>query len=189
MNFPSPILRWLLIVCLSACPELVHGEESIEELRKKAEQGDAKAQFKLGITPYATESENVINKNKGLEWLIKAAEQGLPEAQSFLAAIYVFGDGVEQNMIEALKWNRKAAEQGFAKAQQQMGRFYANGHVVAKNDVIAYMWYLLAKANGDEAAIEDTKIIENMLSIEQRAEGQRLATEWQAAFEKKQNVK
>lgn len=43
MIFTTPVRRWLLIVCLSACPELVHGKESIEELEIKTEPKDAKA--------------------------------------------------------------------------------------------------------------------------------------------------
>ncbi len=36
-----------------------------------------------------------------------------------------------------------------------------------------------------ETAREDVSELESKLTAEQRAEGQRLATEWQAAFEKK----
>ncbi len=43
MIFLPLILRWLLIVCLLACPALLHAEESVEELGKKAEHGDATA--------------------------------------------------------------------------------------------------------------------------------------------------
>jgi hypothetical protein len=151
---PPPILRWLLIVCLLACPALLHAEESVEELGKKvvqvkAEQGFALAQFSLGL-------------------------------------LYATGDGVLKNEAEAAKWFRKAVEQGLADAQCNLGVCYANGNGVVKNDVEGYEWLLLPAANGIENAKKNASIVERRLSHEQRAEGQRLATEWQAAFEKKQ---
>ena len=201
MNFSIHIWPWALAFLLWTNPALLHGQEDIErlrieairQLRTKATQGDAEAQHELAVITFCTESENYIQKNEGLDWLKKAAQQGHAESQHFLASLYVFGDlfgdGVEHNMKESLKWNQKAADQGFADAQQLMGRFYANGDNVVKNNITAYMWYLLAKSNGNLAAVKDVDNIEKLLSLEQRAEGQRLATEWQAAFEKKQNVK
>jgi hypothetical protein len=48
----------------------------------------------------------------------------------------------------------------------------------------------LASANGHPlAAKREVPKLESKLTAEQRAEGQRLATEWQAAFEKKQKGK
>ena len=74
-------------------------------------------------------------------------------------------------------------------AQYNLGLCYGEGTGVVKNDLLAYQWYLLASANGNETARDDLPELEAKLTAEQRAEGQRIATEWQAAFEKRQAEK
>ena len=49
MNSPSSVWRWLVIACLWSCPVLLHGEESVEDLRVRAWHGDAEAQMDLGL--------------------------------------------------------------------------------------------------------------------------------------------
>lgn len=117
------------------------------------------------------------------------AVQGDAEAQSDLGFCYANGQGVVKDEVEAVKWYRKAAEQGHAQAQNNLGFCYANGYGTVKNDSVAYQWLFLASANGDETARENVPKLEAKLTAEQRAEGQRLATEWQAAFEKRQAEK
>jgi TPR repeat protein len=135
-----------VIACLQP---LTAQAETFEETRAKAEQGDANAQYNLGVR-------------------------------------YRKGEGVDKDVAVAVKWFRKAAEQGRVDAQHNLGSIYADGIGVVKNDLIAYQWYLLASANGDLAAEWYMSKLEKGLTAEQRAEGQRLATEWQAAFEKRQ---
>lgn len=53
---------------------------------------------------------------KAADLWIKAAKQGLPEAQYGLGLLYETGNGVAKNESEALKWYDKAAGQGFEKA-------------------------------------------------------------------------
>jgi TPR repeat protein len=55
---------------------------------------------------------------------------------------------------------------------------YANGEGVAKDETAAYMWYLLAGAKGNENARKNIPKIEESLTSEQRAEGQRMAKDW-----------
>jgi hypothetical protein len=110
-------------------------------------------------------------------------------AQYNLGVCYDNGVGVVKNEAEAAKLFRKAAEQGHAEAQSALGVCYYNGEGVVKNDSLAYQWFLLASANGNETAKVNVSKLEAKLTAEQRAEGQRLATEWQAAFEKRQAEK
>lgn len=88
-----------------------------------------------------------------------------------------------------MKWYRKAAVQGHSDSLLYLGLFYDShdkreGDV--KNDLLAYQWYLLASAKGNATARENLPKLEQKLNAEQRTEGQRAATEWQAAFEKRQ---
>ena len=121
-----------------------------------------------------------------MKWFRKAAEQGDAEAQYNLGVCYDDGEGVVKDQFEAIMWYRKAADQRNDKAQYNLGVCYANGEGVAKNEVITYQWWLLASANGNDDSKRYISILEKSLTAEQRAEGQRLATEWQAAFEKRQ---
>jgi TPR repeat protein len=82
---------------------------------------------------------------------------------------------VAQDQVEAAKWYRKAAEQNDADAQLNLGVYYAEGVGVAQDQVEAYMWLVLAAGQGDENAKKGTTILENKMTREQIAQGQRLA--------------
>jgi TPR repeat protein len=88
-----------------------------------------------------------------------------------------------------MKWFRKAAVQGHADALFNLGVCHANGTGLVRNDLLAYQWYLLASANGCESARDSLPALEEKLTAVQREEGQRVATEWQAAFEERQAQK
>ena len=128
-------LLFLTAIILTGC----NPEQSNEELKKKAENGDAKAQFALG-DKYAVEK----NFSEAAKWYEKAAEQGVVDAQNNLSGAYFDGRGVEKNYAEALKWFRKAAEQGNVLAQYNLGNAYYNGKGVEKDYVEAYAWYNIA---------------------------------------------
>ena len=121
-----------------------------------------------------------------MKWWRKAAEQENAVAQYNLGVCYANSKGVVKNEAEAMKWYRKAAVQGDKEAQFSLGESYDKCESVPKKNLLAYQWYLLASANGNETARENVPKLEAKLTAEQRAEGQRLATEWQAAFEKRQ---
>lgn len=87
-----------------------------------------------------------------LRELLELAEQGLVEAQSALAWMYLTGKGVRQDYTEAVRWYRKAAEQGDATAQYNIGYAYAIGRGVPKDDVEAAKWYRKAAEQGDANA-------------------------------------
>jgi TPR repeat protein len=64
------------------------------ELLKKAETGDAQAQYDVGYI-YANGLNGVIkNTNKAFEWYSKSAEQGNGIAQYRLGYMYSNGQGV-----------------------------------------------------------------------------------------------
>lgn len=80
---------------------------SIAELQTAAEQGNAAAQYRLGII-YGGNG----NLEEAVKWFRKAAELGNADAQFNLGLCYAAGRGVSQSYVEALKWYRKAAAQG-----------------------------------------------------------------------------
>ncbi len=54
-------------------------------------------------------------------WL-KAAEQGLVQAQYNLGVMYEKGLGVPKNISEARRWYQESSAQGYSKAKQALER-------------------------------------------------------------------
>ena len=81
---------------------------NIDELKQRAEAGDADAQFELGMCYYNGDDVKE-NEEVAVLWFQKSAEQGYAKAQSALGECYNYGNGVELNYTEAAKWWRLAA--------------------------------------------------------------------------------
>src|ERR1700737_3747654 len=81
---------------------------TMRHLRIAAESGEAAAQFNLGVlydsrmddTGYAIET----HREDATRWLLGAAEQGLPRAQSRLAELYADGPNASGNYVNACVW-------------------------------------------------------------------------------------
>jgi len=73
-------------------------------------------------------------------WL-PTAEEGDPEAQTFVGEIYERGLGGEPNYAAAADWYRKAAEQGHSRAQFNLGTLYEQGVGVKGDKLEALNWY------------------------------------------------
>jgi S1-C subfamily serine protease len=112
---------------------------------------------------------------KPVEEVKTKAGAGDADSEFQLGLRYERGEGVPQDFAEAVKWYRKAAEQNLAAAQFNLGVSYVKGEGVAKNHVKAYMWLLLGAGQGDEDAKGIMAKLENTMTSEQMAEGQRLA--------------
>ena len=83
---------------------------------RRAEKGDAKAQFVVGLK-YDTGKGVPQDYAEAAKWYRKAAEQGYAEAQFNLGTMYDEGRGVHQDYAEAAKWYRKAKDQGVASSR------------------------------------------------------------------------
>ena len=116
-----------------------------------AEQGDANAQYNLGLL-YALGQGVPQDFERAAEWYEKAAEQGVAAAQYNLGVIYANGQGVPQNVTEARQWFAQAAEQGVAQAEDSLGYFYGSGQGIPKNFAEAEKWYRRAAEKGIASA-------------------------------------
>ena len=94
--------------------------EAIEWFRKAADQGDAGAQYILGLLYYKGYIDFEVNLREVVEWFRKAAEQGHIDAQYNLGVCYAKGRGVAKDKTEAVKWFRKAAKQGDVGAKKTL---------------------------------------------------------------------
>jgi TPR repeat protein len=118
------------------------------------------------------------DETEAVKWYRKAAEQNVADAQYNLGVCYAIGQGVTEDDAEAVKWFRKAAEQNYADAQYNLGVCYDSGEGVAKDEIEAYKWWLLAAGHGNDDAKYNMTIVENKMTREQIAEGQRLARDF-----------
>ena len=115
--------------------------------RKRAEAGDAQAQFDLGCLYDSGDGVN-MDRQQAATWYRKAAEQGHAKAQYEIGLLYYSGEGVAKSPEQAVAWFRKAAVQGHANAQSNLGLMYASGSGVPKDARQAVEWYLKAAAQG-----------------------------------------
>ncbi len=104
----------------------------VERYRKDATQGDADAQWHIGIM-YEHGYDVEQDYAKAIEWYRKAADQGYAKAQCDLGFCYQRGRGVANDYAEAVEWYIKSAEQGYAKAQFFLGYCYEHGQGIAQD--------------------------------------------------------
>lgn len=126
---------------------------SLDEIHAKAEQGNATAQYTLGMM-YSKGQGVMQNDIEAAKWFGEAAEQGDAEAQVNLGMMYYHGYGVPENYGEALTWLHKAAEQDSAKGQLLLGGMYFHGDGVTQDYAEAAKWFRKAAEQGDDGAQE-----------------------------------
>ena len=126
-------------------------DEPLSETRRAAEQGDASAQYRLGLEYYmgVDVPEDFAEAAK---WYRMAAEQGHASAQHNLGSMYFFGQGFPRDYAEAAKWHRGAAEQGHASAQNRLGHMYYEGKGIPQDHAEAAKWYRMAAEQGEVPA-------------------------------------
>ena len=148
--------------------------EAVKWYSKAAEKNHVGAQYNLGI--HYGEGRGVAKDDmEAVKWYREAAEQDDAPAQYNLGVHYGQGRGVAKDDAEAVKWFRKAAEQNYAQAQYYLAVCYHNGDGVVKDYMEAYKWLLLAGAQGFELSKKKATLLESLLTMEQTAEGQKMA--------------
>ena len=153
MRFLAVITLALLVLtgCQTFGPRLADHAAELKRIRPLAEQGDAKAQTRLGEM-YRWGWGVTQDKAEAVRWWRKAAKQGHARTQYELGRRYYRGWGVPQDYKEAARWYRKAAEQGLARAQSNLGVMYEKGYGVTQVYKEAVRWYRMAAKQGDAYA-------------------------------------
>lgn len=159
-NFCSRIVATLLLV-VSATAQV--SPTTSLELLKRAESGDAQAQFELGRA-YEDGKDVPQDDDHAVEWFRKSAVQGNAQAQNSLGVMYAQGRGVQRDRAEAVRWYRKAAKQGLPEALYNVAIAYYNGEGEEHNTVMACTWMMMAQRKGDTGTAEALKHIEEELS-------------------------
>jgi TPR repeat protein len=114
-------------------------EARFNYIRFRAEKGDAHSQYQLGLI-YERGEHGLRSDYEAHKWFLKAAFQGMPEAQAKACEFSRDGRGVPRNDQEAFNWCRKAAEQGHPLSQLRLGEMYRHGIGVERNPKEARKW-------------------------------------------------
>ena len=126
MPLQFPIVLVLSLVCLvvPAWADYQAGMDAnnrgdyataLREWRPLAEQGDARAQFDLGLL---YENGDGVSRDyaKAHQWYEKSAAQGGAKAQFYLGMQCAFGEGGPLDLVQAHMWYSLAAGNGHAAA-------------------------------------------------------------------------
>lgn len=94
----------------------------VDAIRRQAEQGDALAQAKLASL-YLLGRDGVGKDDAtAAEWMEKAANQGVIDAQVVMGAMYDRGLGVTGDRDKATQWYEKAAAKGHGTSLAILGK-------------------------------------------------------------------
>lgn len=93
---------------------------NIDEVKIKARNGDAKAQYELGFCYLHGTVGLSVDFKKGFVWLEKSAKHDYEPAQYLVGACYYYGMGVTANKDLAYKWFKKSADKGDVTAQSMV---------------------------------------------------------------------
>lgn len=125
--------------------------EGVQRYRQSAQQGDASAQFSLGVL-YRDGLGTPRDFDQAMQWFRAAARQGNSDAALALGNLYSQGWGVALDYAQSAQWWRVAAEQGNADAQYDLGLSYDRGQGVPQDYSQAAQWYRKAARQGKALA-------------------------------------
>jgi TPR repeat protein len=135
-------------------------EKAIQYLTRASEKEYSISQYNLA--KLYLEGNHSKDSKKGLELLIKSAEQGYVDAQAYLGKYYVFK---LQDYEKGVYWLKKGADQNSYAAINNLGICYLNGFGVSifhnKNNIRSQkvkpkQWYYLKKVQNWDIQIHKT---------------------------------
>src|SRR5215470_8274020 len=97
------LLALSVAVVQSVAQQTKADQKPIEEVKAKAEAGDAESQVELGLR-YEQGKGVAKDQVEAVKWYRKAAEQNNAMGQINLAGCYLQGRGVTEDLVEAYKW-------------------------------------------------------------------------------------
>ena len=123
----------------------------ITAYRSAARQGDAAAQYALGVL-YQTGEVVPQGFAQAFQWYERAAQQHYAPAQLALGILFEYGKGVAANAVRAVQYYEQAALQGHPVAQYRLALHYRDGEGVAQDTVKAREWLTRAAEQGNPDA-------------------------------------
>ena len=92
----------LILVALAFPSFAADQNEYLEELLKRANEGNVAAQFRLGMW-YSDDEGDIKDDKEAVKWFRMASEQGHAGSQHSLGWMYYIGWGVIKDYKEAVK--------------------------------------------------------------------------------------
>ncbi len=138
-------LLFILAVSLLGCS--CSRNSAFDQLKARAKQGDAEAQFQLGAY-YHDGFGLPPDYQTAAFWFGKAADQGHAGAEYALGKMQMNAEGMLPDEAQAAHWIRKAADQGYAPAQDELALMYADGNGVMQDRQEAIRWATKAAEQG-----------------------------------------
>ena len=117
----------------------------------RASAGDPQAQLQMGIWGLEKAMRPGEYREAG-DWLRKAAEAGIADAQYRLGTLYQSGRLAGQDPTNAVSWFEKAAAQRHVAALYNLGSMYGTGRGVTRDPLVAVRYFRQAAELGDAYA-------------------------------------
>jgi uncharacterized protein len=130
------------------------GSCDADTVRRLAESGHVYEENEMGVAT-ALVVESPTGGERARKWFEKAARKGYPAAQVNLAAMYVYGWGVQKNYGTALYWLKEASGHGYGRAYTNLGILYLNGWGVRRDYDEAKTLFQNGAQAGDAPAMVD----------------------------------
>lgn len=122
------------------------------------------------MTPLICPVASTVNDDDpNLPKLIEQAKAGQTVSQNLLGRMYLSGQGVERNPVEAVKWYRMSAEQGSMDGQYYLALCLYDGTGVVQNKVEAVKWFEKSANQGHYDAMYMLGLI--MISVQDYTTG------------------
>lgn len=103
------------------------------------------------------------DKQQAVVYILKAAEGGMPAAQTELGTLYAEGNGVSKNLAQAAQWHRKSALQGNSKGMWNYGNALKEGAGLPHDYDQALFWMSEAASQGYKRKFD--KLMSHMDSV------------------------
>lgn len=112
----------MIYLCLLLLQSAALYAQDAVGIKQSAEQGNAQAQAKLASLYLLGRDGFEKDEKLAAEWMEKAANQGLVDAQVVMAAMYDKGMGVVGDRDKATQWYEKAAAKGHGTSLAILGK-------------------------------------------------------------------
>ncbi len=97
-------------------------EKAFDCYQKAASKGLPEAESRMGHLVLHHGHKLKDKSQRPDEWLLKAAQHGVTEAQATLGRLYYEGNHLPINHSEAVRWLRQAADHGHVEAQEMLSK-------------------------------------------------------------------
>ncbi len=128
---------------------------SLDELHQKADGGDLKGKYILGITYLNGSNYRDVKEDgeKAYSVFKSLWQEGVADAGYSLFSMYYEGFGVRKNYKAALRYLKESAEMGYILSQRTLADAYSDykyGEIVDADYDKSIYWYKLAAEQGDQ---------------------------------------